>query len=146
MTQLSAQEGSITAPQPSTVSQPYWDAVQRHELVFQRCRECQSATHTPSLLCANCMSRNLEWEKSCGVGTIYSWTVVHRPVTPSFHVPYAPIIVEITEPDGVKWFILSALIDCDDSDLAVGLNVEVVFTAASDGLILPYFRPALPMS
>ena len=58
----------------------------------------------------------------------------------------ASATLEITEPDGVKWFILSALIDCDDSELAVGLNVEVVFTAASDGLILPYFRPALPMS
>lgn len=146
MTLLSPQQGAITPPQPSTVSQPYWDGIARHELLFQRCVDCRGATHTPSLLCAHCLSRNLEWEKSCGVGTIYSWTCVHRPVTPSFHVPYAPIIVEIVEPDGAQWFVLSALIGCDDSELAVGMHVEVVFAASADGLVLPYFQPALPMS
>ncbi|MEU8139006.1 hypothetical protein AB0C36_36595, partial [Streptodolium elevatio] len=31
--------------------------------------------------------RALEWRVSAGLGTVYSWTIVHRPVTPSFTTP-----------------------------------------------------------
>ena len=39
----------------------------------------------------------LDWTTSAGLGEIYSWTVVHRPVTPEFDPPYAPAIVTLDE-------------------------------------------------
>ena len=39
----------------------------------------------------------LALDGSAGLGEIYSWTVVHRPVTAEFEPPYAPAIVKLDE-------------------------------------------------
>ena len=97
MTLLEPQAGAIPLPVPSVASQPYWDGANRGELLFQRCADCAGITHTPGVVCAHCFSRRLEWERSAGTGTIYSWTTVWRPQTPEFTVPYVPIIVDMAE-------------------------------------------------
>ena len=88
-------------------------------------------------MCAHCTSRRLSWERSTGVGAIYSWTVVWRPQSPAFTVPYAPVIVDVAE----GWQILSHLIGCEPDDVAVGQRVAVEFHATESGFSLPYFRP-----
>ena len=138
MTLLLPQDGSIPIPQPGPVSQPYWDGCAAHELRFQRCSECNGATHTPAMLCAVCASRDLRWERSSGVGEIYSWTVVGRPATPAFVTPYVPIVVSMAE----GWNILSALVGCEPEAVAIGLPVEVVFHTGAEGFTLPYFQPS----
>ena len=107
------------------------------ELRHQRCRACGAATHTPALVCANCVSDDLEWVASTGLGEIYSYSIVWRPATPAFHVPYAPVIVQMDE----GWTMLADLIGCTTDEVAIGLRVEVVFPATDDGLVLPYFQP-----
>lgn len=138
MTLLAPQPRDIPAPVPGGVSEPYWDGCARGELLFQRCLDCGGATHTPAVMCAHCTSRRLEWERSAGTGTIYSWSVVWRPVSPRFEVPYAPIIVDMAE----GWRMLSNLVGCEHDAVAVGLPVEVEFHALEGGIHLPYFRPA----
>jgi hypothetical protein len=119
------------------LSQPYWDGCSRHELLFQRCGACGGITHTPAVLCAHCCARELTWETSAGTGTIYSYTIVWRPQTPAFTVPYCPIIVDVDE----GWQILSNLIGCGDEAVEVGMRVRVEFHPIPDGFHLPYFRP-----
>ena len=46
-------------------------------LHFQRCGGCGALLAYPRVLCPGCGSRSLEWERSAGVGTVYSGTVVH---------------------------------------------------------------------
>ena len=104
MSILQPQRGAIPVPRASALSRPYWDGLARQELLFQRCQACAGATHTPALVCAHCGSRVLSWEVSSGRGTVYSYTVVARPQTPEFVVPYVPIIVDMEE----GWQILSA--------------------------------------
>lgn len=135
---LRVQTGDIPRPVPGPISQPYWDGCAIGELRYQRCRACGGATHTPAVVCAHCVSHDLEWVASAGRGSIFSYSVVWRPATPAFHVPYAPVLVELDE----GWTMLADLIDCDLDDLAIGLRVEVVFHALDDGFVLPHFRPA----
>ena len=104
--------------------------------MFQRCAACSAATHTPAVVCAGCASADLEWSASSGRGVIHTWTVVWRPVSPAFEVPYAPIIVEMDE----GWFTLSCLVGCDHEEIGIGLPVEVEFHDHPGGLTLPYFR------
>lgn len=137
MTLLVPQTGDIGRPDPSVFSDPYWQGCAAGELRFQRCGGCGAAVHTPAALCGTCGGVELTWEVSSGRGEVYSWTVVWRPQTPAFTVPYAPVIVAMAE----GWHLLSNLIGCDHTEVAVGLPVEVAFHPIGDGVQLPYVRP-----
>jgi uncharacterized OB-fold protein len=137
VTHLRPQTRSASAVQPSRFSGPYWDGCAVGELRFQRCGDCSAATHTPATVCARCQGTKLSWEVGSGRGVIHSFTVVHRPVSPDFDCPYAPVLVEMEE----GWTMLSSLIGCDHSEVTVGLEVQVGFHAGADGVALPYMRP-----
>ncbi len=137
MTQLAPQTGNIPRPFASVVSQPYWDACARGELMFQRCAACNGITHTPAVMCAHCSARDLTWERAAGTGTVYSWTTVWRPQTPDFTVPYTAVIIDMDE----GWQMLSNLIGCEHDAAAIGMRVAVEFHPITDGVMLPYFRP-----
>ena len=134
---LVPQPATIPRPYPSAVSEPYWEGAKRGELLFQRCGACGHAEFDPAILCRKCGSRDLAWERSAGLGTVYSWTVVWRPQQPSFVVPYAPAIVDMDE----GYQILANVVGCDVADLAVGQRVTVEFHPVAEGYALPYFRP-----
>jgi uncharacterized OB-fold protein len=135
---LESQTGGIPLPRPTVVSQPFWDGCRRGELLFQRCAVCATANFLPTAACRNCLSSQLDWERSGGQGTVYSWTVVHRPQTPAFSVPYAVAIIDIDE----GYQMMSNLIGLPPEDVQVGLRVVVDFRELSDEITLPYFRPA----
>lgn len=135
---LAPQPLGIPIPEPGRLSMPYWQAAARGELVFQRCVPCGSVPMKPVSVCAECGSRDLAWQPSAGLGSLYSWTVVGRPQTPAFIVPYAPAIVRMDE----GWWLMSSVIGCAPGDLADGLRLAVEFHPVSDVLRLPYVRPA----
>jgi uncharacterized OB-fold protein len=137
MSLLQQQTGHIPLPEPTSISEPFWDGCREHKLLFQRCKECGHPNFDPVAACRRCLSTNLDWEESRGEGSVYSWTVVWRPQTPAFTVPYAVIIIDMDE----GYQMLSSLIDCDSGVLAKGLRVEVDFREMSDTITLPYFRP-----
>lgn len=134
---LVPQPATIPPPTPSAHSAPYWEGARQGELRFQRCTACGRAEFDPSIICRKCGARTLTWERSAGLGTIYSWTVVWRPQQPSFVVPYAPAIVDMDE----GYQILANVVGCDVAELAVGRRVAVEFHPVADGYALPYFRP-----
>ena len=71
------------------------------------------------------------------VGEIYSWTLVHRPVSADFAPPYAPAIVELRE----GYQLLTNIIGIPADELKVGLGVRVEFRTVNPDLTLPYFTP-----
>jgi uncharacterized OB-fold protein len=73
-----------------------------------------------------------------GRGSLYSWTVVWRPQSDRFRVPYAPAIVELTE----GYQMLSNIVNCQVEDLHLDMPVEVLFTPLTPGTVIPYFQPA----
>lgn len=46
-------------------------------LHFQRCGACAAAVHPPRPMCPVCGSRDLAFEESSGLGTVYSSSDVH---------------------------------------------------------------------
>jgi uncharacterized protein len=137
MTRLEAQSQDIPLPRPSPVSQPFWDGCRQGRLLYQRCQTCGHIVFEPAAICRWCTGRDLRWEESKGLGTVYSWTVAYRAQTRAFRLPYAPVIVDVDE----GFQMLSNIIDCDTSDLAVGMRVRVAFQDVGT-MKLPYFRPA----
>lgn len=126
-------------PTPDHVTGEFWDAARNHELLVQHCRDCGAYQVLPQSCCRSCLSDRIEWVEATGKGTIYSYTVVHRPPSRKFEedVPYTVALVELDE--GVR--MMSNIVEIEPQDVRVGMEVEVVFEEIGPGISLPKFRP-----
>ena len=138
MTILRPQQPDLPAPRQSLFSAPYWDGCAKGELRYVRCEECGLAIGDAPRICWRCRSRRLRWEVSPGRGRLYSWTVVWRPQTPKFEVPYAVALIQLDE----GFTVVSAVIGCEPEDLREGMRLNVEFHPSGEDRMLPYFRPA----
>jgi uncharacterized OB-fold protein len=130
-------------PNPSFVSQPFWDAAKEHCLVYQRCRLCGTNVFYPRDICPgpDCFGvGTLDWVESSGKGTVYSFTVSYQPAHPAFKedVPYMLAIVELDE----GWRMNTNIINADPKDVAIGMKVEVVWDDVTPEITLPKFQIA----
>jgi uncharacterized OB-fold protein len=116
----------------------YWEGAKAHELLIRKCRTCGRHHFYPRDLCPSCFSSDVEWIKGSGRGTIYSFTICHRPA-PSFEkeAPYNIVLVELEE--GVR--MMSTVVECSNDDLEMGMAVEVVYDDVTPEVTLPKFRP-----
>jgi hypothetical protein len=124
-------------PKLAGLTGEFYAFTKRHELRFQRCTACGRWRHVPRVLCPDCASDAWAWERSAGRGTVFTWSVTHRPMHPAFlEMPYATVVVELAE--GPR--MLTTLIDVAPEELRAGLPVEVVFDDVTDEVTLPRFR------
>lgn len=130
-------DSGIPLPYPTELTKPFWDGCARGELLYQTCDDCSGITFIPQPACSKCLSPNLGWAKSAGKGTVYSYTVVWRPQTPAFEVPYVVAIIDLEE----GYQLMSNVVGCDHDQVSVGMPVEVEFRRMSDDITLPYFKP-----
>jgi len=130
---------TIPLPHATPVSAPHWQGCREGRLLVQRCATCGRYVFIPRPGCTHCLTGTLEWVESSGRGTVYSFSVVHRPQRPEFEVPYVVAVIELEE----GWHMLSNLVDVAPEAVGVGLPVEVAFREMSPDVTLPYFRPAI---
>jgi uncharacterized OB-fold protein len=126
------------APRPTDDSAVYWDAVERHELVAQRCNACAELRHPPRPMCPRC--RSLDWteQRLAGTGSLYSYAVLHHPRSPLFEYPVLAALVDLDE--GVR--IVTNLVGLEPSDIRIGMRLAVDFQPTSGDGTVPVFRPA----
>ena len=126
-------------PRVDEESRGYWEALARHELYFQRCRDCGAARFYPRALCPACLSSATEWVRASGRGTVYAFTATHQNQTPGFReeLPYVLAMVELAE--GPR--LLTNLVGCAPDDVRIGMPVEVVYEDVTAEITLAKFRP-----
>lgn len=114
-------------PDPDRLTQDWWDAVRRHELVIQECGDCHTLRHPPLAACPNCGSERIRWRAMSGRATLYSYVVVHQTALPSWRndVPYNIVMVALDEAPQIRLY--GNIVGFDDSQLTVGLPVVAVF-------------------
>ena len=134
---LQPQRTGIPLPTPTPVSAPFWAGCADGELRYQRCAACGEAAFDPAWACRACGSGRLEWQVGAGLGVVATHTVVHRPQSPAFTVPYAVVIVAFDE----GYRMLTNLIGCRPDDVRTGLRVRVTFHDVGGGFRLPYVEP-----
>ncbi len=117
----------------------YWEALARHELYFQRCRDCGTKRFYPRALCPVCLSSATEWVRASGRGVVYSFTVTYQNQAPGFReeLPYVLAIVELDE--GVR--MMTNVVGCAPDAVRVGMPVQVVFEDVTAEITLAKFRP-----
>jgi len=124
---MTTHEYAYLLPQPDALTQPFWDAAKRHDLVFQECGECGKLRHPPTSICSECGSESFGWRKMSGRGTLYSYVIVHQTALPNWRqsVPYNIVQVALDEAPEIR--LCGNVVDFDDSKLKVGLPLVAVF-------------------
>lgn len=121
-------------------TRPWWEALQRHELYVQKCRDCGDLRYHPRAQCTNCLSPRTEWLRCSGRGKVYTFTATYQNPGAGFReaLPYIMAWVELDE--GVK--MLTNLVECRPEEAKIGMPVEVVYEDVTPQVTLAKFRPA----
>lgn len=115
----------------------FWEGVQEHRLLIQRCTGCGTLRFPWLPGCNACGDPEWDTVEASGDGTVYSYVVMHHPPFPAFDPPYAVALVELTE--GVR--MISNVTGVPYEEVRIGLPVTLEFQVYDDGLTLPVFRP-----
>ncbi|MGC1341755.1 MAG: Zn-ribbon domain-containing OB-fold protein [Candidatus Binataceae bacterium] len=121
-------------------NRPWWEAMKRHELYIQKCRDCGDTRYYPRALCPSCLSSRTEWIRAKGRGKVYTFTTTYQNGAPGFResLPYIMAYVELDE--GLK--MLTNLVECRPEEVKIGMPVEVVYEDVTPEVTLAKFRPA----
>ncbi|MCJ7654636.1 MAG: Zn-ribbon domain-containing OB-fold protein [Dehalococcoidia bacterium] len=126
-------------PVPSKWSQPFWDGAKQHKLLLKKCTKCGTIDHPPYLYCTECWAEEHEWIETLGSGKIYAFTTVMlgAPLLFTDDIPYTIAMVDLAE--GPR--MLTTIVEAKPEELAIGMEVEVVFDDVTEEMSLPRFRP-----
>jgi uncharacterized protein len=130
-------------PYADDSTQPFWDAALEGRLIACECSNCGQFLLPPQPRCFNCQGTEFAWQELPGTGTIYSFTVVRHPLTPSLQpvVPYVSGVIELDGTHGAGSRMIANIVDLDPESVAIGDKVRVVFDKISDTLAVPRFAP-----
>jgi uncharacterized protein len=125
-----------------TSSQPYWDASRDQRLLVQYCPRSGQYQFFPRPVSIATGLADVEWREVDGKGEVYSYSATYRGLG-SFrgHEPYLVVIVRLDV--GVD--VVSNLVGCDMSEVAIGMRVEPHWLPLEDGTHLLQFQPALAL-
>ena len=133
-------QSEYTKPLPKIEpeTEEYWKAAKRHELFLQRCNACEEVIYFPRVMCYRCLSEDLGWFKSTGLGAVYSFTIIHQVAHQGFEVdvPYVYAIIDLD--DGAR--MISNVVNIDPSAVQVGMRVKVTFDDVTSEISIPKFE------
>lgn len=83
----------------TSLTDEYYAALSRGELVIQQCGGCHNPIMYPKYVCPVCGSTELGWTSSTGTGTLHSFAVqrVGAPTGFEDDLPYAVGVVKLDE-------------------------------------------------
>jgi uncharacterized OB-fold protein len=131
----------VPPPERTPETRAFWDATAAGRLVLARCDTCGTVIWYPKVFCPACGGLSVSWDEASGVGTIYSYSVVHRaPGLFGQAVPFVVAYVELAE--GPR--VLTNIVGCEPERVHIGQSVRVVFDDTGEGCALYRFEPAEP--
>ena len=68
----------VPAPDRTPETDEFWDATATGRLLLARCDACGTVIWYPKTCCPGCGGLSVSWDQASGLGTIYSFSVVHR--------------------------------------------------------------------
>lgn len=98
--------------------QTYRELLQAGEFKLQACCDCRVSVYFPRIACPHCGSSNLEWMSACGLGTVYSTTVVRRRPEAGGDVNVALIDLD----EGVR--MMSRVVGIPPDEVQIGMRVR----------------------
>lgn len=128
-------------PLPTPTSQPFWDGLGRHEVWIQFSPSLGRYVFYPRVLAPGTLADDLQWRQISGAGTLVSFAVAQRPVSPQFADAVPQLLGVVAWDEGPRF--ATELVDVEAADLRIGMPVAPVFTDyPDDGVTLLRYTAA----
>jgi uncharacterized OB-fold protein len=121
-------------PQPDAQTRTYWDGCAAGSLKYQSCAHCGRVQLIPRALCEQCQSAELQWRDSARLGTVLSYTTVHRAPLPVFKA-MAPYVIAMVDMDEGFRVMANAGPEAAEG-MKIGARVHIGFKDV-EGMALP---------
>jgi uncharacterized protein len=130
----------LLEPPVSDASAPFWDATREQRFVLPWSTVTGQPVWYPREVDPADPSAPFEWREASGEGTVYAFSVHHRPGPgrDAAEGPYVVAIIELAE--GAR--MMSNVVGCPPEEVTVGMPVRLAWHPLSDGRHLPQFTPA----
>lgn len=132
-------EMNRSGPEITPESKPYWDSVAAHAMKLQRCTRCETFRFYPTPVCPHCFFTDFTWEPVSGEATLYSYSVVHKPVTEDFEAEIPYVVALVTLAEGPT--LMTNLIEVPEDEIEIGMALRIDYRNY-DGFSLPFALPA----
>lgn len=134
---MNAPDAQRILPPDTELSRPYWEGCRAGELRLQQCTRCERFQFYPRIFCSHCGAGAVRWQTVSGRGTIASYTVVRRGISPAYPAPYVVALIDLAE--GPR--MMSAVVGCEPGELRTGAAVTVRFESWGGDTVMPVFSP-----
>ncbi len=114
-------------PIPNAANKPFWDALNEHRLVVQRCTACQRLHYPPRQRCDQCGANDFDWKQVEGKGHVLEYFVIRdsRIWRLQGEQPINMALITLDEDPGLNF--LSNLPGTAPGEAPVGAAVELIF-------------------
>jgi uncharacterized OB-fold protein len=128
-------------PVPTPTTQPFWDALGAHRIRIQYSPSAGRYVFYPRILTPGSLADDLEWREISGTGTLYTFTVSYRAVSPHFAEDVPQILAVVQWDEGPRFS--TEIVNAEPDQLVVGMRVRPVFTDYPDaGVTMLRYEPA----
>ncbi|MDO5752104.1 Zn-ribbon domain-containing OB-fold protein [Arthrobacter sp.] len=112
-------------PVPTPLTQPFWDALAEHKVRIQYSPSLGEYIFYPRPLAPRTLADDLEWREISGAGTLYTYTITTRPVSPHFAAAGPMVLAVVQWDEGPKFS--TELVNVPFEDVKIGMRVKPVF-------------------
>lgn len=128
-------------PIPTPTTKPFWDALAEHRIRIQYSPSTDRYVFYPRVLAPGTLADDLQWREISGAGSLYTYTVAHRPVAPHFAGDVPQILAVVQWDEGPRFS--TEIVNADPADIRVGMRVRpVFFDYPDDGVTMLRYEPA----
>ncbi len=128
-------------PIPTPTTQPFWDALAEHRIRIQYSPSTDRYVFYPRVLAPGTLADDLQWREISGAGSLYTYTVAHRPVAPHFAGDVPQILAVVQWDEGPRFS--TEIVNAEPADVRVGMRVRPVFFDYPDeGVTMLRYEPA----
>lgn len=112
-------------PVPTPLTQPFWDALAEHTIRIQYSPSLEEYVFYPRPLAPHTLADDLQWRQISGMGTLYTYTITTRPVSPHFAEAGPMVLAVVQWDEGPKFS--TELVNVEHADISIGMRVKPVF-------------------
>ncbi|MFQ4149857.1 OB-fold domain-containing protein [Arthrobacter sp. LAPM80] len=112
-------------PVPTPLTQPFWDALAEHKIRIQYSPSLGEYIFYPRPLAPGTLADDLQWREISGAGTLYTYTITTRPVSPHFAAAGPMVLAVVQWDEGPKFS--TELVNVPFEDVKIGMRVKPVF-------------------
>jgi hypothetical protein len=126
-------------PRITEQNKHFWRGGAEGELRFLRCQNDGYWIHPPAPICPKCLRKDIAPEAVSGDAVVHTFTINEQAWIPTLDPPYVIAIVELPEQVGLR--LTTNIINCEPTQVSIGMPVHVVFDNYDDDVWLPFFEP-----